>query len=898
MKSLLQKTAIDQSASNPSRESSARLVFGRGRTENASPSLLGASGLSSTCLSSADGSRLGDLPFQEDTTVELEGDVTALLAKASDPALMSPIDQSRIEPAEISAAAFSSPGANSVDMADAESLASAHSRPTAEGSSFQDRSSVAADEEDDSPGRVERLDFERSTDRPFSPVPEERSSQMESSNSSSSVANSSSSVANGSSSAVLKGATVGFASGIAPPNDRMSFGDRWGCAGTDSSRESSVNSTSQEESSLNLRELAAADTVELEGGANSLLDKIGDVRNRSASTMGGSTIMGESTMTEGVTVELEGDMVALVAATSGGSNESSQVLGKSVDTSGDNISGENSASGESQSSRGDSTSFLMSPPPKVALSIKRGKVVQKNNGGARHASDERDDSPVGSDSERSRPSSRTTAVRENNGPLAEQEVVDLTWEEILKASNLQLADKEATFLSKEEFLFDACRASTKSGNVAIAEVVREFFGAVCREVEGRSENGSALDEFNALLEGGFPSAVDLQRKIRSARRLSGSRSVNNNEQLDLERLRSLASSARDNILSEWRTWETEVADALRHRIAGVSEGIDDEERAVDRNTNFAEDTHESISIMAGRAVRKARRRSMRRRRKAASDMEKEIRELERQVEDAEAALESNREKHRALQSTTEVLAEIDDAMTDASANRTTAGSSKDMLTAIENFGCWTPVVVNTEVISLVFTKFANQPSLLLKFHLADPSQISYSTSLIPSNDKRARIKKATRLYKCGPGVVPYVKSHLESLCKRTSGEKLASQGDIAPVLQRVELELCRLETTTREITSLQGRFRAKFEREKDGGCGEDFNLSLALVGHDGELAVSASFLVSRSYPFGPMETSITPTKGGMNLDSLRRQLIKTAKPGFGYLTRTIDVIRASIRSRP
>ena len=102
----------------------------------------------------------------------------------------------------------------------------------------------------------------------------------------------------------------------------------------------------------------------------------------------------------------------------------------------------------------------------------------------------------------------------------------------------------------------------------------------------------------------------------------------------------------------------------------------------------------------------------------------------------------------------------------------------------------------------------------------------------------------------------------------------------------------RLQLIGREISKLLRRFTGKLTWSEDVSL---LHLSLLFLQRKnackGDLV--ASFHLDLSYPFSPLEVDLT---GDINTEELEQHLIKNAKPGIGYLTRSCDVISAFLRS--
>eukprot|EP00957_Ditylum_brightwellii_P117919 8994576-Ditylum_brightwellii.AAC.1 len=78
-------------------------------------------------------------------------------------------------------------------------------------------------------------------------------------------------------------------------------------------------------------------------------------------------------------------------------------------------------------------------------------------------------------------------------------------------------------------------------------------------------------------------------------------------------MKTLSQACKKHVLSEWTTWVTQVADALNQKIADITSCVEDDEKRLNTKMYLIDQTHEAIALAAGKAARKARRRSICRR---------------------------------------------------------------------------------------------------------------------------------------------------------------------------------------------------------------------------------------------------------------------------------------------
>jgi hypothetical protein len=139
-----------------------------------------------------------------------------------------------------------------------------------------------------------------------------------------------------------------------------------------------------------------------------------------------------------------------------------------------------------------------------------------------------------------------------------------------------------------------------------------------------------------------------------------------------------------------------------------------------------------------------------------------------------------------------------------------------------------------------------------------------------------------------------VQANIAMLIDSVNNKILASGRSIGEMLQRLEMLHGRLEMTANELFALQKRYGTMLEVDAVGSK-SDFLLSVNFTSLRGSMAMQATFELNTLYPFAPLNVSLDDRGGKVDVDLLRRQLVKNAKPGFGYLSRTCDTISAFLR---
>ena len=207
---------------------------------------------------------------------------------------------------------------------------------------------------------------------------------------------------------------------------------------------------------------------------------------------------------------------------------------------------------------------------------------------------------------------------------------------------------------------------------------------------------------------------------------------------------------------------------------------------------------------------------------------------------------------------------------------------------------WSPLVIDETNIVVGFIGASAKTCIKVGFSFDKTGSVTCQASIEPSFVRQRRGKKL----KLTPLITEYVVANMEVLVESINKTKLNHGSDIVGFLQQLEMLHGRLETTASELVGLYKRYSSGgILMEADPvGKKSDFLLSVDFTSlSDDSTALRATFELNSFYPFAPLNISLDDREGKVDVDSMRRQLVKSAKPGFGYLSRTCDTVAAFLR---
>ena len=278
----------------------------------------------------------------------------------------------------------------------------------------------------------------------------------------------------------------------------------------------------------------------------------------------------------------------------------------------------------------------------------------------------------------------------------------------------------------------------------------------------------------------------------------------------------------------------------------------------------------------------------------ASKLEGAVQSIELQIEEAESNLGALKDANKSLHLKSDALHAFYQANLEFVDSTNLAESSQSKFISSNGLHRWDPVKLKTSELSVVFPRSTNQPELVINFPLSTTRPMTCNTSLKSFNKPPEGIT-SKKSPKFGPGVVTFVKYRIEGLCGTVTAKDYHKTEDMKGVIQQLEWQLGRIELTAKEISSLMYPYGAVFKQCDGNSDKGDFTFHLEFASPGEEVKLNCSFLIKEMYPFAPMEPKFDVLKGTLNVYSLKRRLNKTAKPGFGYLSRSIDAILAFMR---
>lgn len=267
-----------------------------------------------------------------------------------------------------------------------------------------------------------------------------------------------------------------------------------------------------------------------------------------------------------------------------------------------------------------------------------------------------------------------------------------------------------------------------------------------------------------------------------------------------------------------------------------------------------------------------------------------MRELESQIFQSKAKLEVLKEEKGAVSSQKDSISRKITLRKEMFDYRPLAASSRAKYSYAEGLGRWKPIELNLSESSFLFHFLGLVPNacVSIKFDTSGRQQgIQCRLSIDPRLFRR---RKNTPMKLSGRST-DYLEREVRRIVVTASGERIDDTSQIGPQLQKLDWILGRIESTAIELTKLEQQTMMNMFVEND-----KMFVTVELEENRRGRSLCGQFELTSSYPFAPLNVTIDVMEGDINVRSLQKRLIKNAKPGFGYLTRTCECIKTFLDS--
>ena len=218
--------------------------------------------------------------------------------------------------------------------------------------------------------------------------------------------------------------------------------------------------------------------------------------------------------------------------------------------------------------------------------------------------------------------------------------------------------------------------------------------------------------------------------------------------------------------------------------------------------------------------------------------------------------------------------------------RPQAVSSQKEVLSLKGLHTWNASALQEDELSFCFPGHSPKTSIAMSFGLSDSCGTVKLTARVEPNCFR-RNQLSSRKY--SDSTMQFLGSSTKSLI---GSKMIPSPAYIGLNLQQFEYNLGRLDLIAFELENLRRRYRAKL-------CKEERNNRHLIVVEFSKLPqkILTTFKLLGSYPATPLDFSIELLDGTMDVNVMKKTIVKKVKPGYWCMTRACDVVVALLRNQ-
>lgn len=254
-----------------------------------------------------------------------------------------------------------------------------------------------------------------------------------------------------------------------------------------------------------------------------------------------------------------------------------------------------------------------------------------------------------------------------------------------------------------------------------------------------------------------------------------------------------------------------------------------------------------------------------------------ISSLEADIQLEEQNLLRNTRECADVETLMDIIKEKESLTGDLSRDRSFIDKNLEVITSLEGLQNWTLVQVEESMVEIEFIGDITEMCLSLRFHsLQNGEVICKAKSLESTSQSRKQIKYTS-------SVKSFFKHQVLNLTESISKRPLEGLSEICSTIHHIDWYLGRLQLIGKELSLLEARYDGVLEKSNNN---ELYHFQLSILNNASGKVLNTAFEVGESYPFA-FDVIIS---GDIDIIELEKHLTKNAKPGYGYLSRTCDII--------
>eukprot|EP00970_Alexandrium_tamarense_P004511 scaffold759_cov290-Alexandrium_tamarense.AAC.47 len=463
-----------------------------------------------------------------------------------------------------------------------------------------------------------------------------------------------------------------------------------------------------------------------------------------------------------------------------------------------------------------------------------------------------------------------------------REPVDVKLDELL-----QVADYVDIVAQAQDDLFLSA-LNVASGNPisSIRQESEVVMTQICHDIESQTTHIQPEEQYETIIE----AQEDLMRQLQRNLRQKG---VNSDDEAQVtNQLKFLLQASNNAVLSEWRSWLSQVASVYNEQLSdGVLQSIENDLEVIADKTSAIDQNREQVALpLLLRSARRATKKNYSRQQVEVAECGNEVRQLEAELEKAEFELEQLQSMHERVRQVARSNEQSKALHKNQSESRHTADSSFYKFFSVEKLHNWILIGSSDSSISLVFRGLSSETNLQASFSISKSDTVFFVATVgqLPrSADALLSGSKHTRFH---PAVSGFLANKMALLCKDLKSSRLTTPSEIPSLIHFVELKVARIEQAAKEFDAILGQCKNSFLQPSETlSDGYDFTAYLASESKVGS-RLQVTLSLPDCYPFAPLGLHLHSTNSSFDTEAMTRQLKKLIKPGYGALSRAIESI--------
>jgi hypothetical protein len=199
---------------------------------------------------------------------------------------------------------------------------------------------------------------------------------------------------------------------------------------------------------------------------------------------------------------------------------------------------------------------------------------------------------------------------------------------------------------------------------------------------------------------------------------------------------------------------------------------------------------------------------------------------------------------------------------------------------------WKPIVLCESAMQFEFVGNLPNSCMRVTFEML-PARVSCAAVV----DAKAFSKRGTKR-RIGHSklVARFVDGQTAQICTMINNTSLSSASEMSQYLRHIDVLLGRLHYTAMELAKVQRRYEVQL-----GPVSSPLYFILNFASSSNDSKFSTKFELNLGYPYCPLTSWFVENTKDIDTELLERMLIKNAQPGFGYLSRTCDILAAIVK---